>query len=187
MGQDLFADFDRFGDRVWAELEHGERSAQRFKYLVGVISRALVDTHRIVLKRLAAIGEAGTVGDAKRELEGIRVDELSEAFRVEGLCDTLGGLGEGLLRRTSDARYEGIFTDAELAGAETFAGMLADREYEAARAYANALSEVTELGYQLDETSLPALKERVAELERTMTNQVSDFRAKAERFMSVGG
>jgi hypothetical protein len=184
MTADPFAGFIQFSDRVWGGIDRGERSAQKFKYLIGIISRTLADTHSIVLQRLAAIEDAATPEDANRLLEGIRTEQLTEAFRVEGLCDTLGGLGEGLVNRSWHAVGEGTFSDAELADIRVFAERLHDRETEVASAYAEALSDVTRMNVS-DQASLLDLKERIHLLDRALTDQVVDFRSKAKRFMSV--
>ena len=52
-----------------------------------------------MIDRLHALRKAKSVEDAKAVLEQLRLEPLTETFRVEGLCDLLEGLGQGLLLR----------------------------------------------------------------------------------------
>ena len=185
MAQDPFVSFEKFGDRVLAGLDQGERSAQKFKYLLGVINKTLVATHGMVISRLGAVRQAGTVQAAKALLEELRLEELAEAFRVEGLCDLLEGLGSGLESRVWRARTEGFFSDEELANIQLFARILYDREGEVAEVYRTVLTDVVRQYSLLDEASLPELRRKAQEAEAMLTDQVSDFSAKADRFMQI--
>ena len=183
--EDKFGDLGRFGDRILAGLDAGDRSAQKFKYLLGVINETLIATHRMVISRLAALRQATTVEQAKVLLEKLREDELTEAFRVQGLCDVLGGLGEGLRHRAWAAEREGSFSSEELADIKSFADTLYDREAEVARLYSSMLTGVTDQVGRVDKNSLPELQRRAQEMEALLTNHVSDFSAKADRFMRI--
>jgi hypothetical protein len=183
MGTDRFDGFNNFGNRVWEGVDEGQRSAKKFKYLMGVVSQTLVTTHLIVLGRLRELEAAQTAEEVQRLLEDIRGGQLNEAFRVEGLCDTLGGLGQGLIDRSWAAQGEGLFSDEDLAEIREFAEMLYDREDEVAKAYVDTLSAITDSAP--DQSSLPDFREGLREIERKMTAQVVDFRAKASRFMTV--
>jgi hypothetical protein len=185
MATDLFASFGRFGDRVLVGIDNGDRRAQKFKYLIGVINQTLVVTHGIVLDRLAKIGLASTVTEVVSHLEAMRQDELAEAFRIEGLCDALGGLGDGLTNRLWSARNDDGYDDPDLADVEHFARVLYDREHEVAGAYAATLSQLTGRIPTLNEANLPSLLSAAKQLESTLTSHVADFSAKAERLMRV--
>jgi hypothetical protein len=184
---DPFATFRQFEDHVLQGVSRGERSAQKSKRLLGVINQTLVATHEIVISRLAKLENAESVADANELLEALRLENLTEAFRVEGLCDLLEGLGSGLLTRTSAARQEGWFSNNELDDIEEFAEALYDREAEVARIYADALSDVTSLAPVRDEASLLRVKSKAREMESALTDQVSDFNAKAARFLRLAG
>jgi hypothetical protein len=166
-------------------LDTRDRSAQKFKYLLGVINETLVTTHRMVISRLATLQHAETVEEAKALLEKLRLVELSEAFRVEGLCDLLEGLGNGLYSRVLAARKEGYFSGKELTDMQAFAMTLYDREDEVARVYSTVLTDVAGQGRLLDENSLPELQGRAQEAEALLTAQLSDFSEKADKFMRL--
>ena len=180
MEEDPFASFGQFGDRLLRGVDEGDRSAQKFKYLVGVIDQTLITTHKMVISRLAALRQAKGIDDAKVQLETLRLEPLTEAFRVEGLCDLLEGLGTSLLTRAAQARSEGSFLPAELEQVESLGRVLVDREYEVTRAYQLTLRDIT--SRTVDEESLPEIKRKAEEVEVMLTSQVSDFAAKAERF-----
>lgn len=184
MAQDPFASFGNFGDHVLAGLDGEERSAQKFKYLLGVINRTLVATHGMVISRLAALRQAETVQEARELLEKLRLSDLEEAFRVEGLCDALEGLGVGLNKRAYGARKEGFFSDKELSDVEVFALILSGREVEVAELYRTVLTDIISQEPR-NERSLPDLRRRAEEAETKLTDQVSDFSAKADRFMRL--
>lgn len=183
MSLDPFEDFEEFSNRVLGGVDRGDRSAQKFKFLLGVISQALVATHTMVMARVTAVEDASSADEAARAIDSLRSYELTEAFRIEGLCDTLGGLGEGLDRRTRDARSEGLFQQDELDRMETFAQMLLDREAELAAVYSGMLAALTSM--TVSDGSLPAVKQEATALRMVLTSQISDFAAKAQRFTSL--
>jgi hypothetical protein len=185
VGEDPFAGFDRFGDYILNSLDGGDRSAQKFKYLLGLINVTLITTHGMVISRLAALRQATTAEEAKVLLKKLREKELTEAFRVEGLCDALFGLGEGLLNRTGAARGEGSLSSDELTDARSFARKLYDREAEVARLYSSVLTDVTDQVGIVNKSSLPELQRRAREIEALLTDHVSEFSAKADRFTRV--
>lgn len=185
MGEDPFESYNRFADRVLGSIDRGEPSGKKFKFLMGVINETLVATHKLVIARLGALQDAMTAEEANALLERLRLEELTEAFRVEGLCDLLEGLGTGLIGRVEAARTEGVFSQEELSSVGIFAEMLYHREAEVATIYGNALSDITHPAGQLDEASLPELKRKANELQRLLTNHVSDFNAKADKFTKL--
>lgn len=181
--EDPFASFLRFSEHVLQGLGGGNRSAQKSKRLLGVINQTLVATHGIVIARLDKLRQAESVGDVNAVLEALRLENLTEAFRVEGLCDLLEGLGSGLLARTWAARQEGFFTNSELQEAESFASALYDREAEVARVYSEALEDLTALGPVTSASEVEEVRRRAATLENQLTDHVSDFNSKADFFL----
>ncbi|MBW3579159.1 MAG: hypothetical protein KY462_15780 [Actinobacteria bacterium] len=182
---DPFESFRRFEDHVLDGLSRGDRSAQKSKRLLGVINQTLVATHQIVIARLEKLQRAESIADANEVLEALRLENLTETFRLEGLCDLLEGLGTGLLARTWAARQEGSFADGELNDVEEFAHALYDREAEVARIYSDALSDLTALGPVTEPSALDKMRRKAASLEKQLTAHVSDFDAKADRFMRL--
>lgn len=185
MSRDPFAGFRSFESAVLDGLRAGERSAQKFKQLIGTINDTLVTTHRLVIARLEALESASDLAAAREALAGLRAGELTEAFRIEGLCDLLGGLGQGLWARTCDAQQEGLFGDDQLEEVGQFAQMLYDRETEVAWAYARSLVELLDRGPGLDDGSLAELRAAAASVRARLTDDVSDFEAKATIFKRV--
>jgi hypothetical protein len=182
---DPFASFRRFEEHVLQGLSREDRSALKYKRLLGVINQTLVATHTIVIARLERLEEVASAAQAQQVLESLRLENLTEAFRLEGLCDLLEGLGNGLLVRTWAAREEASFSTRELEDVETFAHSLYDREAEVARIYSDALSELTTFGSVDDPAALDRLKRSATRLKGQLTDHVSDFDAKAEKFMRL--
>jgi hypothetical protein len=180
MAEDLFESYMRFGDRVWEGLDRHERPAQKFKFLLGIINQTLIATHTLVIARLRSLQEAKSVEDAKAVLEQLRLKPLTEAFRVEGMCDLLEGLGQGLLLRVHAAPGEGAYSAGELVDIEAFANRLILREDEVATLYSETLSALT--SRRLDQASLPKLQADARTLEHLLTDHLSDFKSKADRF-----
>lgn len=185
MNRDPFEGFRAFENDVLDGLRAGERSAKKFKQLMGTINDTLVTTHSLVIGRLEALESATDVATARDLLEGLRAEALTEAFRVEGLCDLLHGLGEGLRNRTLDAEDEGLFPHDQLQGVNEFAWMLYDREAEVALVYAESLMELVNQRDGLDDASLHELRAAAASARRRLTDDVSDFEAKARIFKKV--
>lgn len=185
MNGDPFDSFRAFESDVLDGLRDGERSAKKFKQLIGTINDTLVTTHGLVIGRLEALENAPDVATARDLVEGLRAEELTEAFRVEGLCDLLHGLGEGLRNRAIDAKTEGLFPQDQLQGVQEFACMLYDQEAEVARVYAESLLKLVNQGPGLDDASLDELHSAAATARRRLTDDVSDFEAKARIFKQV--
>lgn len=182
MSGDLFDSFSQFGDRILVGIDHEERPALKYKYLLGSINELLGVTHGIVVRILERVEKASGPDEARSALAELNMDALEESFRLEGLCDAFDAMGMGLSNLTWTSQTNGDSVAPDTAEIQEFARMLTDREQEVARIYSTQIQELVNLD---DFSDLPDLRRRVAEAKSKLTNQMADFAYKSQRFKRI--
>jgi hypothetical protein len=180
---DLFDEFSRFGDRILHGIDHDERPALKYKYLLGKINELLHDAHGMVVNKLEKIEKASNPAEAKAALAELGTGALEESFRLEGMCDVFETFGRTLDEMAWRSEQQKDSVAPDLGGIHEFSRKLMDREHEVASIYTMEIKAIVNLGSV--QGDLPGLRKRAAEAKKVLTDQMADFAAKAKRFASV--
>lgn len=180
---DLIDKFAGFCARILYGVEHEERAARKYQFLLEKINELLLKTHGIVVERLEKVEMATRPAEAESALAELRSEALEESFRLKGYCDVFEAYGRTLdeLAWKSETQNDSVASD--LGAIREFAVMLMDREREVAIMYTDEIEAMAGLGDF--EGDLPSIKRRAATARAALTEQMADFAAKVERFESA--
>ena len=185
----LFDDISSIGKKFLKSTDRGHQALMKYTWQLGGISELIKHTHSIVIEKLEAIEQTKTIEDAKRIVESLQGNPLSDSFKASGLCDIFVGFGKALRRIVEDPQQTNQLEDAPPISEEEktswiqFCDSLEEREQQVAELYSSEIQEINELvwGTQTEER-LITIKERARRGKAILTDQMADFDSLAENF-----
>jgi hypothetical protein len=182
---DAFISFSR---SVLGAYQQNDPVAVRYRGLLEKICEAMLETHEIVLQRLAAVESALTPAETRAAVRALDADALRLAFHSEGMCDLLVGLGEGLSGLNYRVTTGQIQDDAshslvppQIDSTQSLVHALTNREAELAQEYVVSITELSEL-LAADPEDAGSIKSKADNARKKLIDQQAAFQHLAAVF-----
>jgi hypothetical protein len=182
MSDPLLDDFQRFSERILIGIEQNERPARKYKTTLGLINQIFKTTHEMVEEIVERVERAATLGEAEAALKDLNHEPLTEAFRLEGLCDAFEALGIALENLNNAAAASGALHPLDVAPSAELAQRLMNREAEVSDIYLSSIQTLADL-VQGSTSDLAEIRGRAREARATLTRQMVDFDSKARQLL----